>query len=1002
MRLPRHLLTALFILSTVLSWCRSADGDTSHGGDLAQRYGLDASMGKALLSDVLPNEKDAQERFPNWSKRWIDEGGSLSGLMGLSYIVCAWNEVVLTQTSGPVAMRTLQVPRGRYLVNATLLLRSGFTFSGRGSDPNGTVLLADGSTWVGKHAMLEQVPIAFLEPFNAAPLFIQDLALEAGDKGPRSGIALGAATGELHLQRLALHGWNVGLRTDNNASLFLDQLYIARSSVAGVILNGGAHVQAAQLRSEDNAALLRVEQGSGSEVPIQFSARSVVITSTGPARANALLNAMAALHATFDTVHCEWAGTAPRYLCTTTVPRTTCIRVGTWYTNGAPPAVGVGHNILLAPGGSHIEGDGFSWCPDGGLPTEMDPTTGPAAGAEKGTAKAGASAPTITLGEPDGRVLPNMQWGFNTSSLFSTATGSDTGLHHRIQEMHPRVLRFPGGTLANFYHPGAVGYGLRAQDLVMVEGTDVYGNISRMYEREQQDILEGKVTANYLTDMVSLANATNVQLVYVANLLNGTVAETMACLDQFRQAGVQVVAVELGNESHLKAYESVFPNADAYLSIAAPFAAAIATEFPDIRIGLTAYPPGILKGLGPAGTQRAAEWNATLANASFGDALTLHCYARTESCTQTGIKKNFSCASSFNLSYLETNVTGALNELTALGNDRIWLTEWNVDGPYSHYGNSLLQALFYVEMSMTMANYPAVDLSTCHNLLSWDEGYNVVQKEVKDIIPQVNYYAGVLLQPAYAEGNKLQPLSIAASGVRGMAFRSDGNTRQHLYLSNRSGTSFSLTDIDVNATDVTVRTLGGDDLALGSGPNDARPTGDLRLVTTTLADLHDAVVPAFGVVHLSWLLPPPPANTPIWATTFAGTENCRLVATKGSDVVQAADWGCGSLSAGTLTTQASTHYPASFMVKRVNLVGVTFQSVAPWLWVNSRIRFSATPGQLWDPVTQQVLATVQVGVRYELLTLEFSQPVILSNVLGFGAGGWNTAPMTIEALRLFP
>ncbi|MEO8068594.1 MAG: hypothetical protein ABI599_12935, partial [Flavobacteriales bacterium] len=612
-----------------------------------------------------------------------------------------------------------------------------------------------------------------------------------------------------------------------------------------------------------------------------------------------------------------------------------------------------------------------------------------------------AQNPIISIGAVTGP-MADFDWGLNTSGTFTTAPSNEQGLWAKTNDLDPDVLRFPGGTISNFYHPTANGYGLVLSEINTVAGSSVYDRMASGYNEEQDAIAEGRITQNHRFDIITLAQGTSSKVMFCANILTGTVNQAMTALNTLVNAGVNVVGVELGNEMYLNAYSGYYPTVQDYLADAQPFATAISAQYPNMPIALSAFPPAILKGSGPYVAQRINTWNNALAAAPWATALALHCYPRIDdNCPQTGVTAHFNCAIPFAGTYATSSLDSALRYFEIIDGRDIWVSEWNVDGPWSHYGNTLFQALYCAEMFSTMSRHPSVTQSVLHNLLSYDAGFNVVQRNQGPVYdPLVNYYTVQALEPFFRSGNKLQSHTIInGTGVYVQAFKNNTLNKQNLLLVNRSNTSLSLANLSVPAVAGTAWVVGGSDVAEGTAPNDIRSSGNIGLQTLSLNDVHSLLVPPYAVVMLEWT---PVGNGPIFASTFDGTDGCTLVATSGNTLAQTALWGCGTIAGGKLTCTAGTNYPCNFMVRKVVLKGVTFQSVQAWRWVNERIRFSGVNGQLWDPITQQVFATVQANQRYNSLTFQFTQPVLLTSVIGFPAGFWDTAPMTIESIKVFP
>ena len=613
-----------------------------------------------------------------------------------------------------------------------------------------------------------------------------------------------------------------------------------------------------------------------------------------------------------------------------------------------------------------------------------------------------AQNPVISIGAVTGP-MSDFEWGLNSSGTFTTAPSNEQELWDKTNQLNPDVLRFPGGTISNFYHPSALGYGLVQSEINTVTGSSVYSRMISSYNEELEAIAEGRVTQNHRFDMITLAQGTGSKVMFCANILTGTVNQCMTALNTLVNAGVEVVGVELGNEMYLNAYSGSYPTVQDYLTDAQPFSTAIKAQYPDMPVALSAFPPAVLKGSGPYVSQRINTWNNALAAATWADAMALHCYPRIDDdCPQTGVTSHFACAVPFAGEYATLDMDSALRYFEIIDGRDVWVSEWNVDGPWSHYGNTLFQALYCAEMFSTMSKHISVTQSVLHNLLSFDAGFNVVQRNQGPVYDaMVNFHTMQALTPMFRDGNKLQSHTITgSSGVYAQAFKNNILNKQNLLLVNRSGTAITLGGLQLPAVAGTAWVVGGTDVAEGTAPNDIRNYGNVALQTLALTDVHTLTIPAYAVAMVEWT-PPPVVSGPLFASTFDGTNGCSLVSTSGTSIVQMQTWGCGTISNGTLTCSAGTNYPCNLMVRKVVLRGITFQSVQAWRWVNERVRFSGVTGQLWDPVTQQVFATVQANVRYNSLTFQFAQPVQLTSVIGFPAGFWDTAPMTIESIKVF-
>ena len=988
--------------------------------DLAKVYRVDANNGSEMVGSIFQDAQALMDQFPAWSAHWQNDGKDMASFQRLSLLVCAWNDAVLQagKRLSPHPSKPIEflVPQGIFRLNHPLLLMPG-TFRGTG---NATVLQVDPANWSGApgeaflHLTTWGTTAMAGRTVQLDRLELEGAPMASGIHTPHDALRLEVPQGKVRMDQVAIRGFRGGGVVVAGAVGSLGEHLVLESNGSGITLLGctGNHTYA-RMSGSDNGARFRIGPwgalASACTVLGEDLSLGAGLFSDTPAGTDRLIVSDGPVNARFERVLMRVDKVVPASLCLirNSTPGST-ISVSGMQVEGR--LQGLLNDVTRSRsfrrvGAVDHETFGFCWNHDiapGELPDECRTAQGDERGTLTGPPGGLKSGSGNTIGSPTGGSLGHVNWGFNCSSLFAITTGTDTALQGHITQIAPGLLRFPGGTLANFTHPSGLGYGMRATDLVMVEGTDVHNTVSNMYNGEQASINAGQITRNYLFDVIDMALAIDQKVLFVANLLNGTVAEMMTSLNTLVNAGVELAGVELGNESHLRAYESRFGTHDNYIAVAAPYAQAISNAYPDLPIGVNGYPPGVLKGLGPGGTQRAHDWNVAVANASFGDALVIHCYSRPDDCNQASVIPSFQCGAEFSRVYAREKMAQALDELSSLGDRNIWITEWNIDGAFSHYGNSIAQAMFYADMAITMAEHPRVTVSAVHNLLSMDVGYNVVRKVWPGYSPQINHYTSRLMAPLLMSGNVPQSCSLnEIAGLKAMAFLSPDQQTQHLYVINRSGTPMDLAGFVGEGSNVTVQTLGGDDLASGSGPNDARPTGTISTTVQVVADIRSVQLPAYGIVHLSWAATPP-EPTPSWTSTFAGQDDCRLTATTGADVVQSIPGRCADVGGGKVVTTTTSSFPVSIQTKRIVLEGVTFQSIASGKWINGRARFAGTSGEIKDPTTGQVLATVQAGQYYPELVLEYNQSITLPSLIGKPNGGQATAAMTIKGMRIYP
>lgn len=237
------------------------------------------------------------------------------------------------------------------------------------------------------------------------------------------------------------------------------------------------------------------------------------------------------------------------------------------------------------------------------------------------------------------------------------------GLIECMQDLHLSCLRFPGGTVANSYHP-------------------------------DKD----------LDGMVSMAKTLGLPVVWVANLYSGTGAEMLDAVGRFRAAGVEVIGVELGNEYYLARYDNVFPDALSYLAKASTFITKLQGAFPDIPCGIVAAPSPAMKDADSSTTagSRLADWNREVLASPLGDARIIHAYAD------------------------PTEVDEYMIDLSAhvmMCHDRaskpVWITEYNIGMSHGgdDYAQTQTQFMYVRRMLDEVGGMPEVQVMCLHNLI---------------------------------------------------------------------------------------------------------------------------------------------------------------------------------------------------------------------------------------------------------------------------------------------
>lgn len=195
--------------------------------------------------------------------------------------------------------------------------------------------------------------------------------------------------------------------------------------------------------------------------------------------------------------------------------------------------------------------------------------------------------------------------GVNGSSMFETGLGklnesfSEIGsmLPYDIGKNYDFVLRLPSGAGAKlmrvFKDDGtlAKGWGLDANYINSYYdaiGKDEDGGVEESRQKwldkyEAQEL--GSVS--FLTETVNLINSVrsdygiNISVIWVANLFTANEERLNAVLSYFKSNGINVVGVELGNETY-----SQVDTYDEFASIISPYYGILKANWPEIKIGV--------------------------------------------------------------------------------------------------------------------------------------------------------------------------------------------------------------------------------------------------------------------------------------------------------------------------------------------------------------------------------------------------------------------------------
>lgn len=443
--------------------------------------------------------------------------------------------------------------------------------------------------------------------------------------------------------------------------------------------------------------------------------------------------------------------------------------------------------------------------------------------------------------------------GFNAENMYFHFNGEEDAMD-LIKEISPQVLRFPGGTPANTYHISGPGYGYEKEDaLKLVKGTGPYKNALKSVDRDAAVQRQKSVQENYAKDFADRCLALNAEVLLVANLI-GPDEDILAMIRYFHERKVRIAGVELGNEYYLKSYANIFPSVESYITRAKTAAEAVRSEFPDVALGAVAASSSELKTLGMRQKMYMESWNEGLAKEDFFDAFVSHIYSKAKSCDGlSGIGK-FDCYLEHNSAFA-ARIPGAISNLSkTFGGRPCWITEWNVKDVFNGLGNSMMQALYYADVTLELAGSEDIAIATYHNLLTSSTGYNLIAKNKNSSkpthIPRIVHPVAAMTAPIFDgehHGLPLPEYGMDSNKIRIAAFKNDKETM--LFIVNKQSGTLSIHGLRLmellDGHPVSLRSMSSDSLS-----DDKWEVSDQEL--NNRADLEAFSIPGHSIHRLTF------------------------------------------------------------------------------------------------------------------------------------------------------
>jgi alpha-L-arabinofuranosidase len=289
-------------------------------------------------------------------------------------------------------------------------------------------------------------------------------------------------------------------------------------------------------------------------------------------------------------------------------------------------------------------------------------------------------------------------FGINIGFGLASELDKDSGFIQLFRDLKPSNLRFPGGTVGNWYHPNLPVYGFKRNELQGVGANSLYN-------------LQSKRSENILNNLIRICKLTNCGVVYCANLYFGNMDEYTFVIDELRKNNIPIYGIELGNEFCLLGYRKPFPDALAYIKKVKQVAIDLRKKYPDIPIAAVAG-DCVPESQMDIRSRFMRKWNQDLNKENFYDAYVWHIYQTDNKGDENQYFDSVFIKNNNSLSPIHTKSLESVKKLFQNVYDttkKTWITEWNLGNAWQ-FENTFIQGAFVSEFFLSL-----LDLNTKYN-----------------------------------------------------------------------------------------------------------------------------------------------------------------------------------------------------------------------------------------------------------------------------------------------
>jgi hypothetical protein len=442
-----------------------------------------------------------------------------------------------------------------------------------------------------------------------------------------------------------------------------------------------------------------------------------------------------------------------------------------------------------------------------------------------------ASSGTVTSNRGATRQITPYFLGYNNVPIHSPSWNDPNAVKAAAQ-LKPGTLRYPGGTVANYWD----------------------WRSGWFLPNAPAGFLHAPRTVYRLEELQTAVKATGAKPIYVLNMLTSDLNSQLEMLRTAKGMGLPVELVELGNEFYLSQpddYVTKFPTGRDYGLTATSWINAIRTIFPEVKIAAVGGAPVS----NSDSNSRKASWNQGLLQSLQGaDALALHPYVP----IQAG-------AAAADVTSLEDTISRRWqqfeNEIQSLPpNMKVWFTEYNFVDPAKKVFRSWIDGVLAAKMSLTFLEEDRSELACFYDMIGMS-GNEVIfysrQTQGTRAAPLAPYAltaAGwalrLLGETIYGMTavqrmpfSSSQASSEGASSLMPQAWIFTDGTAQRSFIINSAADSFTWTNTSMFSHGSSFQQLTGDPSRFITGPD------SLTVKSGTLGS--QLILPAYSVTQLS-------------------------------------------------------------------------------------------------------------------------------------------------------